>query len=66
MKQQEKKAILKLKDGEVYEAKDAEIWYKHGTYFLFEVKTGGYPIFFIKSYSRHKISHLISDYLSWT
>ena len=67
----DKEYILKLKDGESYIVPEsdygkAEIWFKHGTYFLFEIPTfGGKPAFF-REFLKYEIDHMIKIYSSWT
>jgi len=66
-----KEQILKLKDGECWAWPEsdygkAEIWFKHGIYFLFDIPTfGGYPLY-SGSYSRDSLDELISAVDGWT
>lgn len=67
----DKEEILKLKDGECYIVPEsdygkAEIWLKHGFFFLFEIPMyGGVPCFY-KAYSKNQIDEMINKYESWT
>jgi hypothetical protein len=67
----DKEQILQLKDGECYivpksDYGKAEIWFKNGTYFLFEIpQYGGQPKF-VEAYPPHRIDEMISKYESWT
>jgi len=66
-----KQEILKLKDGEswIWPESDygkAEIWYKNGTYFLFEIpQFGGQPMYSC-SFNENNIDGLIFKVNSWT
>lgn len=65
------KEILKLRDGESWTWPEsdygkAEIWFKNGTYFLFEIPSfGGEPRFFA-GYKRSTLVTLINIVESWT
>jgi len=65
-----KEEILKLKDGGfwIWPESDygkAEVWFKYGTYFLFEIPSfGGRPEFY-KDYTIWEIEHLINVVRSW-
>ena len=66
-----KQEILKLKDGEswIWPESDygkAEIWYKYGTYFLFEIPLyGGQPMYSCL-FPENNIDGLILKVNSWT
>lgn len=67
----DKEAILNLKDGERYIVPEsdygrAEIWLKHGTYFLFEIPVYGGEPSFSNSYPKSQIDTMIKYYESWT
>lgn len=67
----DKEQILKLKDGESYIVPEsdygkAEIWLKHGKYFLFEIPMyGGQPMF-SEAFPLYRIDDRIKTYESWT
>ena len=63
--------ILKLKDGECWTWPEsdygkAEIWYKNGTYFLFEIPSFGGQPSFTNSFNKFDIDVLIRVVCSWT
>ena len=65
------KEISNLKDGECYTVPEsdygkAEIWLKHGVYFLFSIpQYGGQPQF-ESIFKRHEIDNMIELINSWT
>lgn len=69
--EQIKNEILKLKDSESFIVPEsdygkAEIWFKNGTYFLFEIPMYGGKPNFSKSYSKHCVDDMIKETESWT
>ncbi len=66
-----KEEILKLKDGKSYTVPGsdygkAEIWFKNGTYFLFEIPMYGGQPNFSGCYPKHRVDDMIKQYESWT
>jgi len=66
-----KQEILKLKDGESWTWPEsdygrAEIWYKYGTYFLFEIPQFGGQSMYSCSFCESNIDGLILKVNSWT
>jgi len=65
-------AVADLKDGETwtYPESDygkAEVWFKHGTYFLFGIPTyGGQPSYVSRTNYKENIVDLIHRIESWT
>ncbi len=67
----DKEQILELYEGESYIVPEsdygkAEVFLKHGMYFLFSIPMyGGLPVF-VKAYTGDSIEDLIREYESWT
>ena len=63
--------IMKLNDGEkwIWPESDygkAEIWFKHGGYFLFEIPMYGGEPRFVGCFSKRRLAELIDIVSSWT